>query len=60
MSDFLVRTANVIANELGMNRQQLQRNRVELLQAEGRSSITIRSACRGWTVTGIGMPPQTR
>ena len=35
MSDLLVRTDNVIANELDVNRHQLQRNRVELLQAEG-------------------------
>ena len=35
MSDLLVRTDNVIANELDVTRHQLQRNRVELLQAEG-------------------------
>ena len=35
MPDLLVRTDNVIANELDVNRHQLQRNRVELLQAEG-------------------------
>lgn len=35
MMDLLVRTDNVIANELDVNRHQLQRNRVELLQAEG-------------------------
>lgn len=35
MSDLLVRTDNVIANELDVNRHQLQRNRIELLQAEG-------------------------
>ena len=35
MADLLVRTDNVIANELDVNRHQLQRNRVDLLQAEG-------------------------
>jgi NAD(P) transhydrogenase len=35
MPDLLVRTDNVIANELDVNRHQLQRNRVELLQADG-------------------------
>lgn len=35
MSDLLVRTDNVIAHELDTTRHQLQRNRVELLQAEG-------------------------
>ena len=35
MSDLLVRTANIIANEWDVNRHQLQRNRVDLLQAEG-------------------------
>lgn len=35
MSDLLVRTDNVIAHELDITRHQLQRNRVELLQAEG-------------------------
>ena len=35
IADLLVRTDNVIANELDVNRHQLQRNRVDLLQAEG-------------------------
>ena len=35
MSALLVRTDNVIAHELDITRHQLQRNRVELLQAEG-------------------------
>ena len=34
MADLLVRTDNVIAHELDVNRHQLQRNGVELLQAE--------------------------
>ena len=35
MPDLLVRTDNVIANELDVNRHQLKRNRVDLLKAEG-------------------------
>ena len=35
MSALLVRTDSVIAHELDITRHQLQRNRVELLQAEG-------------------------
>ena len=34
MADLLVRTDNVVAHELDVNRHQLQRNQVELLQAE--------------------------
>ena len=34
MADLLVRTDNVVAHELDVNRHQLLRNRVELLQAE--------------------------
>jgi NAD(P) transhydrogenase len=35
MADLFVRTDNVIANELDVHRHQLQRNQIELLQAEG-------------------------
>jgi len=35
MADLFVRTDNVIAHELDVHRHQLQRNQVELLQAEG-------------------------